>query len=52
MVFSFCAVFTRGARHGELKTQSKRMQIDFMFAKSGTPQRHFWITTINNARSV
>lgn len=28
------------------------MQIDFMFAKSGTLQRHYWITTINNARSV
>ena len=54
--FSFCAVFTRGARDGALKnsleTQRERMQIDFMYAKSGALQRRHCITTINNARSV
>lgn len=54
--FSFCAVFTRGARDGALKycleTQRKRMQIDFMYAKSGALQRCYCITTTNNARSI
>ena len=47
---SFCAVFTRRAGDGELhkknkttknslETQRKRMQIDCMYAKSGTLQR-------------
>lgn len=53
---SFCAVFTRGPRHGggknRLETQRERMQIDFMFAKSATLQKHYRSKTINKARSV
>lgn len=35
-----------------LETQRKRMQIDFMFTKSTTLQKHYRSTTINKARSV
>lgn len=55
-VFYSCAVFNRGTRDGaiqnSLETQRERMQIDFMYAKSGALQRRYCITTINNARSV